>query len=517
MDIAEGRRSSATARSSARPCARSPEDAGSTSLREGAASAGPSKTLPLATRAPAPRPPLEGYTFEGFRNADGSVGTKNILGLSMSVQCVAGVLGFAVERIKKELLPRFPNVDDVVAIEHAYGCGVAINAPDAAIPIRTVQNLVRNPNLGGAVLVVSLGCEKLRPERLLPEDAAPEASIVTLQDGRLNGFEAMVAAIMDMAEKRLAELDRRRRETCPASDLVVGLQCGSSDTFSGVTATGRWLRRRPSGAGGRHRDVLGSHRGPRRHPVSPRARPTPRSLGPSSARWTGTTATSRRARPTEAPIPRPATARAAWANAIKGARLHRQIGDEPITGVLAPGERADRGQGATVRRYPRRRFRLRNPAIGGGLRDRGFHDRTRHALRSGHDARDQGVARTALAERWSDLIDLDAGRIATGRADRRRRGLELFHLILDVASGRKKTWADRWGIRNANRRCQSRAYDLRAAAPRFLPAAAAFELRSPTLEMTNEQDAKIRPHGELVEPCTALGRRSTIGENYIIN
>ena len=70
--------------------------------------------LPIATVKPPPLPPLEGYTFEGYRNADGSVGTRNILAITQTVQCVAGVTDFAVQRIKAELLPRFPNVDDVV-------------------------------------------------------------------------------------------------------------------------------------------------------------------------------------------------------------------------------------------------------------------------------------------------------------------------------------------------------------------------------------------------------------------
>jgi galactarate dehydratase len=85
-----------------------------------------------------------------------------------TVQCVAGVTDFAVQRIKAELLPKFPNVDDVVALEHGYGCGVAIDAPGAIIPIRTLRNISLNPNFGGEVMVVSLGCEKLQPERLLP-------------------------------------------------------------------------------------------------------------------------------------------------------------------------------------------------------------------------------------------------------------------------------------------------------------------------------------------------------------
>ncbi len=84
------------------------------------------------------------------------------------MQCVAGVVEFAVKRIKDELLPRFPNVDDVVGLEHTYGCGVAIDAPGAEIPIRTLRNITLNPNFGNEVMVVSLGCEKLQPERLLP-------------------------------------------------------------------------------------------------------------------------------------------------------------------------------------------------------------------------------------------------------------------------------------------------------------------------------------------------------------
>jgi galactarate dehydratase len=87
--------------------------------------------------------PLEGYTFEGYRNPDGSVGTRNILAITTTVQCVSGVVEFAVKRIKDELLPKYPNVDDVVSLEHTYGCGVAIEAPGAEIPIRTLRNIAR--------------------------------------------------------------------------------------------------------------------------------------------------------------------------------------------------------------------------------------------------------------------------------------------------------------------------------------------------------------------------------------
>ena len=79
-------------------------------------------------------------TFMGYRNPDGwYAGTRNILGIQTTVQCVQGVLDVAVDRIRRELLPKYPNVDDVVAVNHAYGCGVAINAPNAKFPIRALR------------------------------------------------------------------------------------------------------------------------------------------------------------------------------------------------------------------------------------------------------------------------------------------------------------------------------------------------------------------------------------------
>src|SRR5688572_24669653 len=203
--------------------------------------------LPVATVKPPPLAPLTGYTFEGYRNPDGSVGTRNILAITQTVQCVAGVTDFAVQRIKAELLPKYPNVDDVVGLAHSYGCGVAIDAPDAVIPIRTLRNISLNPNFGGEVMVVSLGCEKLQPERLLPPGtiqivdernvadvgttAEAALDVVCLQSENHVGFMSMIDSVMDMALQHLERLNARRRETVPASELVVGVQCGGSDAF----------------------------------------------------------------------------------------------------------------------------------------------------------------------------------------------------------------------------------------------------------------------------------------------
>ena len=196
-------------------------------------------SLPCCDAVPAPASALEGYTFEGYRNADGTVGTRNLLGITTTVQCVTGVLEHAVKRIRQELLPRYLHVDDVVALTHSYGCGVAINARDAYIPIRTVRNLARNPNLGGEALVIGLGCEKLQAEQVMhagdPSVDLSEPWLYKLQDASL-GFTEMIEQIMALAETRLRKLDQRRRETVPASELILGMQCGGSDAFSGITA-----------------------------------------------------------------------------------------------------------------------------------------------------------------------------------------------------------------------------------------------------------------------------------------
>ncbi|KAA0575114.1 galactarate dehydratase [Azospirillum sp. B21] len=407
-------------------------------------------SLPLATNVPPAQPPLEGYTFEGFRNPDGSVGTKNLLGISMSVQCVAGVMDFAIERIKKELLPRYPNVDDVVAIEHAYGCGVAINAPEAVVPIRTLQNLARNPNLGGQVMVVGLGCEKLQPERLLPAGASGDTSIMTLQDERHVGFGAMVALIMEMAEKRLRELDGRRRVTCPAADLVVGMQCGGSDAFSGVTANpavgyaSDLLVR--AGATVMFSEVTEVRDAI--HLLTPRA--VDEEVGRALIRemdwydrYLSAGQTDRSANPS------PGNKKGGLANVVeKALGSIAKSGSSPIVGVLSPGERADR-KGLIYAATPASDFVCGTLQLASGCNMEVFTTGRGTPYGLAMVPVIKVSTRTALAERWHDLIDVDAGRIATGQATIEDIGWEIFRMILDVASGRKKTWADHWGIRNA--------------------------------------------------------------------
>jgi galactarate dehydratase len=422
--------------------------------------------LPMATVKPDPQPALEGYTFEGYRNADGSVGTRNILAITQTVQCVAGVTSFAVQRIKAELLPRFPNVDDVVALEHGYGCGVAIDAPDAVIPIRTLRHISLNPNFGGEVMVVSLGCEKLQPERLLPPGsfaivdersvadvgASAEATldVVCLQDDAHVGFMSMVDSIVRQAEEHLERLNARRRVTVPASELVVGVQCGGSDAFSGVTAnpavgfcTDLLVR---AGA-----SVMFSETTEVRDGI---AQLTARATTPEVAQamvremaWFD--AYLQRGSVDRSANTTPGNKKGGLSNIVEKAMGSIvKSGSAPISNVLAPGEKL-KHKGLTYAATPASDFICGTLQLAAGM--------NLHVFTTGRGT-PYGLAavpvikvatRSDLARRWHDLMDINAGTIADGSASIEDVGWEMFRLMLDVASGRKKTWAEHWKLHNA--------------------------------------------------------------------
>jgi len=446
--------------------------------------------LPIATVKAATLPPLEGHTFEGYRNADGSVGTRNILALTQTVQCVAGVTAFAVQRIKAELLPRYPNVDDVVALEHGYGCGVAIDAPDAEVPIRTLRNISLNPNFGGEVMVVSLGCEKLQPERLLPpgsfrsfalvDERLPAAAlgaraasggaldtrasggaldtrasggaldVVCLQDEAHVGFMAMVDAIVRQAEPHLQRLNARRRATMPASELVVGVQCGGSDAFSGVTAnpavgfcTDLLVR---AGASVLFSEVTEVRDGIDQ--LTSRAS-TPEVALAMIREMAWYDAYLQRGSADRSANTTPGNKAGGLSNIVEKAMGSIvKSGTAPISGVLSPGEKL-KTRGLTFAATPASDFICGTLQLAAGM--------NLHVFTTGRGT-PYGLAavpvikvatRSDLARRWHDLMDINAGRIADGTASIEDVGWELFHFMLDVASGRKKTWAEHWKLHNA--------------------------------------------------------------------
>lgn len=414
--------------------------------------------LPIATRPGVIGEPLTDFTFEGYRNADGSVGTRNILAISQTVQCVAGVVDFAVKRIREELLPKYPNVDGVVGLAHTYGCGVAIDAPNAPIPIRTVRNIALNPNFGGEVMIVSLGCEKMQPSRLMPAGTAPATivdgpKVVCLQDDQHVGFMSMIDAIMRQAEEHLARLNKRKRETCPASELVVGMQCGGSDAFSGITA---------NPALGFAADLLVRAGATVMFSENTEVRDgidqlTSRAANAQVAdaiikemewydNYLAAGMVDRSANTT------PGNKKGGLSNIVEKAMGSIvKSGSSPIVGVLSPGERLlDKGIGGGLvySSTPASDFICGTLQLAAGM--------NLHIFTTGRGT-PYGLAecpvikvatRTDLAQRWHDLMDVNAGRIADGEITIEDLGWEIFHLMLDIASGRK-TWAEKWKLHNA--------------------------------------------------------------------
>lgn len=411
--------------------------------------------LPMATAQVAPMPPLTGHTFQGFRNTDGSVGTRNLLAITTTVQCVQGVVEHAIKRIQAELLPNYPNVDGVVGLSHIYGCGVAIDAPDAIIPIRTLRHISQNPNFGGTTMTVSLGCEKLQPERLFPADAIPvrdvraSPSLVVLQDDAHVGFESMIRHIMDNAEHHLSLLNQRTRQTCPASDLVVGVQCGGSDAFSGVTA---------NPAVGFAADLLVRAGATIMFSENTEVRDgidqlTSRAVNPEVAQalvremdWYDRYL--ERGRADRSANTTPGNKKGGLSNIVEKAMGSIvKSGSSPIMGVLPPGEKL-RQKGLIFAATPASDFVCGTLQMAAGM--------NLHIFTTGRGT-PYGLAevpvlkvatRSDLARRWFDLIDVDAGRIATGQARIEDIGWELFELMLKTASG-QRSCAERLGLHNA--------------------------------------------------------------------
>ncbi len=397
----------------------------------------PPEALPTPTRT----------TWLGYRNQVGPAGTRNLLGIVTTVQCAAGVVRVAVERIKKELLPRYPHVEGVVAVTHPYGCGVAINAPEAKTPIRAVTNLIRHPNFGGEIMVVGLGCEKLTYDRVLPpEDITPE-NVLTLQDWA--GYEAMMQAILAMAEQKLQRLNQRRREVLPLSELVVGLQCGGSDAFSGMTAN-------PSAGyaadllvkGGA--TVLFSEVTEVRDGVPLLAARCPdaatRDRLVEEMRWydryLAAGGVDRDANPT------PGNKKGGLANIVEKAMGSiAKSGTSPIVEVLSPAQRPTR-RGLIFAATPASDIVCGPCQLASGIGLQVF--MTGRGTPYGLEIAPviKVCSRSEMKAHWFDLIDLSAGAVATGEATIAQVGQEIFDMILDVASGTRQPYSDQYGLHN---------------------------------------------------------------------
>ena len=174
--------------------------------------------------------------FMGYRRENGRVGTRNYIGILTSVNCSATAARMIASAFGPEEMARYPNVDGVVAFVHGTGCGMAGQGEGFEALQRVMWGYARNPNHGG-VLMVGLGCEMNQIDWLLEAyglKQGPLFKTMNIQDSM--GLAKTVETGIAMVREMLPEVNKATRESCPASELMVALQCGGSDALSGVTA-----------------------------------------------------------------------------------------------------------------------------------------------------------------------------------------------------------------------------------------------------------------------------------------
>jgi altronate hydrolase len=176
-------------------------------------------------------------SFMGYKRANGKVATRNYIGILTSVNCSATVAKHIAEAAERSgLLKDFPNVDGVVAITHHSGCGMPVKGEGYDLLARTLWGTAANPNFA-AILLVGLGCEVIQLARFKQEYGLAESDCFqsfTIQD--VGGTKRAIAEGLDRLKTMLPKVNSCVRTEQPASELVIGLQCGGSDGWSGVTA-----------------------------------------------------------------------------------------------------------------------------------------------------------------------------------------------------------------------------------------------------------------------------------------
>lgn len=176
-------------------------------------------------------------TFDGYHRADGRVGTRNYLGILTSVNCSGSIAKFIAEAAEKSgLLDAFPNIDGIVPITHGTGCGMSGDNEGYDTLFRTLSGYAQHPNFGG-ILLIGLGCEVMQISDLvggtpIRGDGALRYMTIQHEGGTRKTIEKGLSELRSIA----ALANTAVRQPAPISNLMVGMQCGGSDGYSGITA-----------------------------------------------------------------------------------------------------------------------------------------------------------------------------------------------------------------------------------------------------------------------------------------
>jgi altronate hydrolase len=181
-------------------------------------------------------PPDQRATFMGIRRPDGQIGTRNYIGIFITVNCSATVARRIANYFDEERLADYPNVDGVVPFVHEQGCGMEMTGEPMDLLRRTLAGYIRHPNIAGA-LVCSLGCERNNIGKFFEEQSLTVGKMlatVTMQN--VGGTAAAIEKGKKAVREMLEEANKVTRKPCSAEHINIGLQCGGSDGFSGLSA-----------------------------------------------------------------------------------------------------------------------------------------------------------------------------------------------------------------------------------------------------------------------------------------
>jgi altronate hydrolase len=181
-------------------------------------------------------PEEERATFMGYKRPNGKVGTRNFIGIISSVNCSATVCKKIAEAYNEEALSDYENVDGIVSITHGTGCGINSNGLGWELLQATISGYSRHPNFGG-LIIIGLGCEVNQVSGMAQSMSWANSDtfkMMTIQD--VGGTRKTIQEGVEIIKQMLPILNKNKRVNCPASELILGLECGGSDAYSGMTA-----------------------------------------------------------------------------------------------------------------------------------------------------------------------------------------------------------------------------------------------------------------------------------------
>jgi len=378
-------------------------------------------------------------TFQGYRRSNGAVGIRNYVGVLTSVNCSATVARLICDAAQKSgMLDAYPNIDGVVPITHTSGCGMAGSGEGFDILRRTLWGTAANPNFG-AIILVGLGCEVIQVARLAKDfelAGRDHFKVFTIQD--VGGTRKAVAEGLVQIEALLPMVGAARRTETPASELRLGLQCGGSDAWSGLTsnpALGDAADRLVALGGtvilSETPEIYGAE-----HLLLQRTRSNvvADKLLERLAWWESYTR-SHGAEMDNNPSP---GNKAGGLTTIleKSLGAVAKSGSSPLEDVIEYAEPLRR-RGLVFMDSPGFDPCSATGQVASGATMIAFTTGRGSAFGCKPSPSIKLSSNTAIYERMSEDIDLDCGGISTGKATVAEKGEEIFELILEVASGAK--------------------------------------------------------------------------------